>query len=218
MSNRIERHFVLIFSDTQFKWIFLASIIMTICHVFMFIDSRFMIEPFIRVCYCAIWFPMALTFGRKWMPFQFLIIAFSVLYFNKWLNPTSFLLVATVAFWYPQYRNHLLIAYIAAVMVCLGIGHRNFAHMTLHFLYCAGIYCILMGLKQSFKQSGCMVLTLDEKDILDQISAGKLKKEISGYSKNTVTRKIQDAMERNNCSTDGELLYRYKNENNPILI
>lgn len=218
MCNKLKRHFAVIFADTQFMWIFVASILMTICHVYMMIDSKFMIEPTIRVAYCCIWFPMALIFGRKWMPFQFLIIAFSILYFNKWLNPTSFLLVATVAFWYPKYRNHLFVIYGAAVLVCLGLAHRNFAHMTLHCIYCVGIYFVLLGLKQSLQAQSCLILTLDEKDILSQLSAGKLRKEIDGFSKNTITKKIQEAMERNNCSTEGELIHRYKENKTPFII
>lgn len=217
MAKKLKRHFAIIFSDAQFTWIFAASILMTICHVYMLIDSGFQIEPLIRVCYCAIWFPMALIIGRKWLPFQSLIIAFSVLYFNKWLNPTSFLLVATVTFWYPKYKNILFMIYGAAVLVCLGIGNRNFAHMTLHGIYCVGIYFILLGLKQSFQANCCLVLTIDEKDILNQLSSGKLKKEITGYSKNTITKKIQDAMDRNGCSTEGELVCRYK-DNTSVLI
>lgn len=217
MFIKLKKHFSLIFSDTQFSWIFAASILMTICHVYMLIDSEYQIEPLIRVCYCFVWFPMALIFGRKWMPFQFLLIAFSVLYFNKWLNPTSFLLVAAVTFWYPKYRVKLFVFYGAAVLVCLGIGNRNFAHMTLHCIYCLGVYFVLLGVKQSFRAQGCLVLTIDEKDILSQVANGKLKKEVTGYSKNTVTKKIQEAMDRNSCSTEGELVCRYK-DNNSILI
>lgn len=208
--SRLNNHFKLIFSDQEFQYVFICAVLMTICHVFMYIDSGYQIEPLIRICYCAVFFIMSLVYGRRWFPFQFLIVGFSVMYFNKWNNPTSFLLIAFVALMYQKWKKVLFISYGFAVAICLCIGHRNWAHAVLHILYCAGVYLLLLYIRKSFQNKYKLKLNDDEKEILSQMEAGKLKKEIEGYSKNTITSKIQSAMERNGCSSEGELLFRYK--------
>lgn len=210
MLKSLRDHFKKIFIDKQMAYIFIAAICFTICHVYMFIDSGYMIEPLIRICYCGLFFVMALIFGRKWMPLQFLVIAFSVMYFNRWYNPISFLLVAAVALKYPKWKIVLFVVYGIAVIICLAISNRNWAHGFLHYGYCAGVYLICVDIRREFRSKEVLILTESEKEILEQLKNRKLKKEITGYSKNTVTQKIKDAMERNNCSTEGELMCKFK--------
>lgn len=208
--KKIKTHFQKIFIDKQMSYIFIAAIFFTICHVYMFIDSGYMIEPLIRICYCGLFFVMASIFGRKWLPFQFLIIAFSVLYFNRWYNPISFLLVVSVALKYPRWKISLFTVYGLAVIICLAISNRNWAQGFMHYGYCVGIYLICIDIRREFRSKDVLILTESEKEILEQLRNRKLKKEIIGYSKNTVTQKIKDAMKRNNCSTEGELMCKFK--------
>ena len=169
-----------------------------------------MIEPLIRISYCIIFFVMTLIMGRKWLRWQFILIAFSILYFNKWYNPISFLLIVAVVFKFPRMKKPLFVVYVFAVLICLGLGRRNFAHAVLHYGYCIGIYLICMDIRKSFQSTCCLLLTHDENEIIKQLASGKMKKEVTGYSKNTVTDRVKAAVARNNCSNDGELICRYK--------
>ena len=46
-------------------------------------------------------------------------------------------------------------------------------------------------------------------EILKELAKGKQQKEIDFFNKNTVTKKIRQAKERNRCLTNEELLLKY---------
>ena len=60
-----------------------------------------------------------------------------------------------------------------------------------------------------------LLLTDDERIVLNELAAGKLQKQIEQFSVNTVTKLIKNAMERNNCKSKTELLHKYLKENPP---
>ncbi len=64
------------------------------------------------------------------------------------------------------------------------------------------------------KPSKTLNLKEDERYILDQLRAGKLQKEIEGYSEQSITAKLKNARERNMCESTAELLAKYTVENN----
>lgn len=61
-----------------------------------------------------------------------------------------------------------------------------------------------------------LLLTDDERSILQELADGKLQKQIDLFSQNTITKMIKRAMERNLCKTKAELLHRYIKENPAI--
>lgn len=64
-------------------------------------------------------------------------------------------------------------------------------------------------------------LTMDEFYILEELALGKYQKEIRKFSKNTITKKLKQARQRNKLSSTAELVLLYrenyrKNGNNPM--
>lgn len=206
--NKLKAHFTDLFSDEKMVRLFVVAIGALICDVYMYVDSGYKIEPLIRICYCVLFFPMAMIFGRKWVPFQYLIIAFSILYFNKWYNPTSFFLVACVALRHRKYRVPLFVLYGIAVFICLFISRRNWAHGLLHALYCVSIYFIALDIRSEFKRR--LKATDEELAIIKQIAEGKEMKEIEGFSEYTIYAKLREARLRNNVRKNYQLVELYE--------
>lgn len=55
-----------------------------------------------------------------------------------------------------------------------------------------------------------LVLTNDEERILMELATGKQQKEIRRWNKNTVSKKLKQARERNGCLSNAELLLLYR--------
>ena len=218
MKKSFWNHIKHVLSDRQVLAMMLGTLLLLVCFTYMYIDSGYMVEPLIRICYCLLFFVMVLTFGRRWIPYQLLVVAFSILYFNKWVNPTSFLLVCGFTYIKPRLRSPVLALYAVAVAVCLAIGHRTWAHGLAHLLFCTGIYFLLAAIRAGYSDARRLRMTEDESRILEQLAAGKMKKEVTGYSRNTVTEKIRNCMRRNGCTTEGELIYRFRNHAGPEFI
>lgn len=60
------------------------------------------------------------------------------------------------------------------------------------------------------RQICVLQLTEDEEFILDELSQGKQQKEIRRWNKNTVSKKLKQARERNNILSNAELLLVYR--------
>ena len=54
-----------------------------------------------------------------------------------------------------------------------------------------------------------LLLTDDERLVLEELAAGKLQKEITDFSENRVTQIIKNAMIRNGCKSKAELQQKY---------
>ena len=210
---RVKRHFKTLFQDRILCWTFLVWAVLMVNHLYMMIDSGYQIEPLIRVGYCGVYLVLALMVGRRCWDFQMLLIAFSILYYNRWNNYTSWIFVLIVAYRNYRYRALLYSVYAVAAILCLAIGHRDIAHTCVHFTHCFCIYFLFGLAKVQINSSKPLELTDSELVIIRQIADGKLKKEIKEFSKNTVTAKIKDACNRNRC-LEGELIWRYKQ--NPL--
>lgn len=61
-----------------------------------------------------------------------------------------------------------------------------------------------------------LVLTNDEERILMELATGKQQKEIRRWNKNTVSKKLKQARERNGCLSNSELLLLYRGKNGSL--
>lgn len=208
--NKLKNHFKEIFTDIKLQRLFVVAIGMLICNLFMWIESEYKVEPFIRICYCALFIPMALIFGRKWVPIQYVVIAFSVLYFNKWYNPLSFILVSVVAIRHRKFMIPLFVAYGFAVLVCLGIAQRSWRHGAWHIFFCLWWYYVVIDIKRELGRR--VYLTVSESKIVKQMAEGKIIKEIEGYSQSTIFDKLKKARERNKVDSNERLVELYKED------
>ena len=76
-----------------------------------------------------------------------------------------------------------------------------------------GLNCILFYTLAKYlfatKVQATLLLTDDERIVLEALAAGKLQKEITEFSENRVTQIIKNAMIRNGCKSKAELLQKY---------
>ena len=59
------------------------------------------------------------------------------------------------------------------------------------------------------KVQATLLLTDDERLVLEELASGKLQKEIKDFNENRVTQIIKNAMIRNGCKTKAELQQKY---------
>ena len=79
-----------------------------------------------------------------------------------------------------------------------------------------GLNCILFYTLAKYlfatKVQATLLLTDDERTVLEELASGKLQKEITDFTENKVTQIIKNAMIRNACKTKAELLQKYITE------
>ena len=112
----------------------------------------------------------------------------------------------------PKLQPYAVLYYAIAVFVVFAL--KGYAVLTLgiHGLNCVLFYVCARFLFAAKTQS-TLLLTDDERLVLDELAAGKLQKQIEAFSPNKVTKVIKNAQERNHCKTKTELLHRYIKEN-----
>ena len=80
------------------------------------------------------------------------------------------------------------------------------SHIFIHFMNCVFILTALNTFVFIKNTKTKLVLDSGQRQILQELSEGKQQKEIECFSKNTITKKLHDAMLKNNCATKEELL------------
>ena len=87
---------------------------------------------------------------------------------------------------------------------------KNYAIMTLGI---NGLNCILFYTLAKYlfatKVQTTLLLTDDERTVLEELASGKLQKEITDFTENRVTQIIKNAMIRNGCKSKAELQQKY---------
>lgn len=84
------------------------------------------------------------------------------------------------------------------------------SHITITLIYIIffwGVYVLIQG-----KHADVQPLDLkpDEELILSELAKGKMQKELECFSHVTISKKLKDARERNNCISTDELVTKYK--------
>ena len=150
-------------------------------------------------------------FLRKGFAVTIAIYAYVLLYFNRFFNYTSFLFVLFAIYSYQKIEKPALVLYAINLFVSFAV--KNYAIMTLgiNALNCILFYTLAKYLFASKVQS-VLLLTDDERIVLEELAGGKLQKEITDFTENRVTQIIKNAMSRNLCKSKAELLQKYITE------
>lgn len=147
-------------------------------------------------------------FLRKGFAVTIAIYAYVLLYFNRFFNYTSFLFVLFAIYSYPKIEKPALILYALNLFVSFAV--KQYAIMTLGI---NGLNCILFYMLAKYlfatKVQATLLLTDDERLVLEELASGKLQKEITDFSENRVTQIIKNAMIRNSCKSKAELQQKY---------
>jgi DNA-binding CsgD family transcriptional regulator len=150
-------------------------------------------------------------FLRKGFAVTIAIYAYVLLYFNRFFNYTSFLFVLFAIYSYPKIEKPALVLYAINLFVSFAV--KNYAIMALgiNALNCILFYMLAKYLFATRIQA-VLLLTDDERIVLEELAGGKLQKEITDFSENRVTQIIKNAMSRNLCKSKAELLHKYITE------
>ena len=168
-------------------------------------------QCYVRAGFCFIIAASTILFLRKGFAVTIAIYAYVLLYFNRFFNYTSFLFVLFAIYSYPKIEKPALVLYAINLFVSFAV--KQYAIMTLgiNALNCILFYTLAKYLFATRIQA-VLLLTDDERIVLEELAAGKLQKEITDFSENRVTQIIKNAMSRNLCKSKAELLQKYITE------
>lgn len=191
----------------------LAVAILAACHWIQYVKSGQMLQPLVRAVFATVYVAVAIFTGRRFWSMILFSWAMALLYFNRFYNYTSFVMILIAAGFRPKYEKPYLMLYSMGVIACLWAYHDSWTHLAIHCGGCYFFYMVYRSAMDRLKNSR-KILELEpaERQILQALANGKQQKEIDFYSKNTVTKKLNNARIRNGCTTTGELLARFREQ------
>ena len=168
-------------------------------------------QCYVRAGFCFLIAASTFLFLRKGFSITIALYAYVLLYFNRFFNYTSFLFVLFAIYSYPKIEKPALVLYALNLFISFAI--KQYAILTLGI---NGLNCILFYTLAKYlcatKVLSILLLTYDERIVLEELAGGKLQKEITEFTENRVTQIIKNAMSRNMCKSKAELLQKYIKE------
>ena len=140
-----------------------------------------------------------------------LLYAYVLLYFNNFYNYTSFLFVLFAIYCTPAISKAALMFYALNVFTALAFRKCELLTLGIHGMNCFLFYTCAKYLFATMT-TVTLLLTDDERFVLEELAGGKLQKEIKEFSPNTVTKLLRNAQERNKCRSKAELVSKYVQE------
>lgn len=197
-------------SDKVLFSIFLIHVLLAFFH-FMYSFYSEHNQCFVRCVFCLLIAASTFFFLRKGFSISILIYACVLLYFNNFFNYTSFLFVLFAIYCNPKITQGAFILYAINLCIALTMKHCEILTLAIHSLNCFLFYACAKYLFAAVFPS-TLLLTDDERNVLQELAAGKLQKQIDIFSQNTITKLIKNAMERNFCKTKAELIHKFMQE------
>lgn len=181
-------------------------------HFYEYKTSSIEYHWYLRAGGCGIISLFIFLFGRKGLSYGLLIYSCSLVYVNMFYNYATifFMLIAIGA--NPKLKKFAPWIYLINVVISFSIKRLDIVAFLIHIVY-VFMFQIKMNYVFAINKPEKLNLTKDEIDILKELAKGKLQKEISLFSEQTITHKIKSARERNMCSSTGELVEKFKQEN-----
>ena len=194
-----------LFSDNVRIIACLSSLALCGYHVYQY----FLIGNNICFLRIAMYFVLSLTifmFSFKVMYLELIIMSLVASYFNSFINFTQFFVILLACRMYRKSEIWLLALYALNESVALMIQGKNISHLIIHLLTCIFFYMIYFFINKP----KILDLKPDEEEIVKQLAAGKLQKQIDLYSKNIIKDKLDHAKDRNHIIDTDELVFIYK--------
>ena len=191
--------------------IILLQLLLAGCHTYMLLRTEIQYHAELRIVGCLVIAFLTFLFDRQGMSIGFVLYACSIIYINTFYNFGSifFLLIAFGA--YPKIRWPSVVLYIINVFISFSDQHLPPIATLIQLVYVL-LFILITFYIYKAKTPKKLNLKEDERYILDQLKAGKLQKEIEGYSEQTITAKLKNARERNMCESTTDLLIKYSTE------
>ena len=168
-------------------------------------------QCYVRAGFCFLIAASTFLFLRKGFAFTIAIYAYVLLYFNRFFNYTSFLFVLFAIYSYQKIEKPALILYALNLFVSFAVKQYSIMALGINALNCILFYTLAKYLFAT-KVQAVLLLTDDERTVLEELAGGKLQKEIEQFTENQVTQIIKNAVSRNLCKSKAELLQKYIKE------
>ena len=165
-------------------------------------------QCYVRAGFCFLIALSTFIFLRKGFSITIALYAYVLLYFNRFFNYTSFLFVLFAIYSNPKIEKPALVFYALNLFVAFAVKHYEIMTLGINGLNCILFYTLAKYLFAT-KVQNTLLLTDDERIVLEELAGGKLQKEIKEFSENRVTQIIKNAMVRNGCKSKVELQQKY---------
>ena len=195
----------------------ILSVVISILYSVKGLQTEFMVGTWCIIVANLAYVPLVLLFRTKFVPYFLAIYSVLLVFltgFEKTFlfnNYTPLFVIFIASVFSPRHELHFLLLYFICAATAFVLNEEStilfLIHVARAFWFVLAFYCAVY-MKQG---SDDLVLSDDECKILDQLLDGKTyQKEVSGFSENTIYRKLKAARERNGCSTREELVERYR--------
>lgn len=201
------------------------AIISAALYIWKGITESFYIGTYVYIILNLAYCPLALIFKKKSFCLFQVFYAFALIFIYAFCpsylynNYSAFLVICIVCLYRPQWKRIILAAYFVLVSIAFALNTESICHYIIHLIRCSYFFFVFYHvIHRRFERiigtdnTTGLELTEDEINILEQMISGKKQKEVTGFSINTVTKKLNNAKIRNNIGTTQELIFRYLEE------
>ena len=206
----LKKKYQILKSDRVLFSIFLIHLLLVFFHTAYSFYTDYW-QCYVRAGFCFLIAGSTFLFLRKGFSLSILLYAYVLLYFNNFYNYTSFLFVLFAIYCTPAMRKPALILYALNVFTALAFKGNEILTLGIHGMNCFLFYTCSKYLFAAITPTTLM-LTNDERIVLNELAKGKLQKQIDQFSPNTVTKLLKNAQERNHCKSKNELITKYLKE------
>lgn len=207
LKSRIE----LLKNDRQLALIFLLHIVLICLHFYEWQVGNIEYYWYLRAGGCGLIVIGIFFFGRKGLAFTLMIFACTLVYINNFYNYATIFFVIIAIGADPKLKNIAPWIYLVNVFIAYTQKRLGITPFFIHMVYCVLFYTKVNYIFSVHKPE-CLNLTEDERQILNELSKGKLQKEIELFSQQTISQKLKNARERNMCESTNELIIKFSNE------
>lgn len=227
-----------VYKDRKSAECIICLMFLCTCHWVQFFRSGYNVQAAVRGICAGVVLLFTLFTGKKyWNPLLF-IWAIAIMFWNRFTNYTSFILILIAIFINPKTKIPYVLIYSTIVLSAMIFYKDTYTHLLIHGIGCMFFYTVFSTINKKYElykkeleflheqnrelrqqvndlqkyKSDKLNLTQDEKDIIFELCNGKEVKEIDIYSQNTIYVKLREARKRNNCLTNDELKARFTAE------
>lgn len=180
-------------------------------HIWQYMKSDD-IRALINLIMCSVLVPSIVIGGFNILPYFLLCYCFVYLPVEEFDNYTSLFLLFSATSLNKKLR-FCFIPYVVETISVYMINGLEISHVTISLLYILFFWQIYVYIQDRHADVTPLDLKEDEIRILQELAKGKQQKEIDFYSHVTVSKKLKEARERNNCISTDELVTKYKSTN-----
>ncbi len=195
------------------------SLVIALLYVLKGIQTEFHIATYIIISMNLIYIPFIFIFKKNFFTGFCMVYSIVLIFltaFEKTFlfnNFTPLFVACLVIAAKPKLMLLTLGIYFAAVSVAFALNEESTLLFLIHTTRSTWFISAITYMQGINVNRKSLILYDDEKQIIDQLCSGKMyQKEVTGFSENTIYRKLKAAKERNGCKSKEELLQRYKDE------